>query len=118
MAFSKIKAALVVLFGGVSGLIKYILNVFNEQVLAKIPNKETGAKYLRDAQAVYAFLRAIIDNHSADLSDERKKCLESILAAIEELTKALEDFKVEETEFSSIVEKVEDAIDAFKKAKK
>ena len=118
MSTSKIKAAFTVLFGGISGLIKYVLNVFNEQVLAKIPNKETGAKYLRDAQAIYAFLRAIMDNHSADISDERKKCLEAVLAAIEEFTKALEDFKVEETEFGAIVEKVEDAIDAFKKAKK
>ena len=118
MALNKIKAAFVLLFGGIGGLIKYALELFNNQILAKIPNKETGLKYLKDAQAFYAFLKVIIDNHAADMSAERKKSLESVLAAIEELTKALEDFKIEETEFTGIVQKVEDAIDAFKKAKK
>ena len=118
MNIGKIKAALALLTGGLAGLIKYVLKVFNEQVLGKIPNKETGAKYLRDAQATYAFLRAIMENHSADLSEDRKEKLNSILSAIEELTKALEDFEVNETELDGIIKKVSDAIDAFKKAKK
>ena len=92
MNYSKIKAALSLLTGGLSGLIKYVLKVFNEQVLGKIPNKETGAKYLRDAQAIYSFLQSVIENHSDDLSEDRKVKLKAVLAAIEELTKALEDF--------------------------
>lgn len=118
MNISKIKAALALITGGLAGIIKYVLNVFNEQVLGRIPNKETGAKYLRDAQATYAFLRAIMENHSEDLSEDRKGKLNAILAAIEELTKALEDFEVNEGELDEIFKKVSDAIDAFKKAKK
>lgn len=118
MNIGKIKAALALLTGGLSGLIKYVLKVFNEQVLGKIPDKETGAKYLRDAQATYSFLRAIMENHSSDLSEDRKEKLNAILSAIEELTKALEDFEVNETELDGIIKKVSDAIDAFKKAKK
>ena len=118
MQISKLKAGFALLTGGLSGIIKYVLNVFNEQVLGKIPNKEVGAKYLRDAQAVYTFLKAVIENHSADISESRKECLQAILSAIEELTKALEDFEVNETELDDIIKKVAEAIDAFKKAKK
>lgn len=117
MNISKIKAVLAILTGGLAGIIKYVLDAFNTQVLAKIPNKETGLKYLKDAQAVYAFLRAIMENHSDDLSEKRKAALESILAAIEELTKALEDFEVKQEEFDEILIKVNEAIDAWKKAK-
>lgn len=118
MNISKIKVALALLTGGLAGMIKYVLRLFNEQVLGRIPNKEVGAKYLRDAQATYAFIRAIVDNHNEDLSEERVARLNAILEAIEELTKALEDFDVNETELDGIIKKVSDAIDAFKKAKK
>lgn len=117
MHISKIKAALALLTGGLTGVIKYVLKKFNEQVLGKIPNKEVGLKYLRDAQATYAFLNAVIENHSADISEARLGKLKSILAAIEELTRSLEDFEVNETELEGIIKKVYDAIDAFKKAK-
>lgn len=118
MNISKLKAAFSLLTGGISGLIKYILKIFNVQILGKIPNKEVGLKYLRDVQATYAFLRTIIENHSGDLSEDRKEKLNVILIAIEELTKALEDFEVNETELDGIIKKVSDAIDAFKRAKK
>lgn len=118
MKISKLKAALSLLTGGFAGIIKYVLNVFNEQVLGRIPNKEAGFKYLKDAQAVYAFIGAVMENHSADLSEERKACLSSILSAVGELTKALEDFAINEQELDDIVTKVKDAIDAWKKAKK
>lgn len=118
MKISKLKAALSLLTGGFAGIIKYVLNVFNEQVLGRIPNKEAGVKYIKDAQAVYAFIRAIMENHSEDLSAERKECLSAILSAIDELTKALEDFSINEQELDDIIIKVKDAIDAWKKAKK
>ena len=118
MNISKIKAALALITGGLAGIIKYVLLVFNEQVLGRIPNKETAAKYLKDARATSAFLHAIMENHSEDLSEDRKGKLNAILAAIEELTKALEDFEVNEVELDEIFKKVSDAIDEFKKAKK
>ena len=117
MKISKIKGTIALITGGVSGFLKFLLKTFNEQILGKITDKETGLKYLRDAQAVYALVRAILTNHDKDLSDEKKKRGNAILAAIEELTKALEDFEVNEDELESIVKKVNEAIDAFKKAK-
>ena len=115
MTVSKIKALFALLFGGISGVVKCVLEAFNTQILSKIPNQETGAKYIKDARAVYALLRAIMENHADDLSEKRKESLTKILSAIEELTKALEDFKIEADELDAIVEKVKDAIDTFKK---
>lgn len=117
MNISKLKAALALLTGGLPGVIKYVLNVFNEQVLGRIPDKETGLKYLKDAQATYAFLRAVMENHTEDLSQEKLNILSSILTAIEELTKALEDFHVNETELDGIIAKVNLAIEAWKKSR-
>lgn len=117
MEISKLKALYALLTGGIPGIIKYILGLFNTQVLGRIPNKEEGAKYIKDAQAVYAFIRAILDVHQADFSDKRKESLETILAAIEELTKAIEDFEMSETELTAIVDKIKVAIDAWKAAK-
>ena len=117
MKFSKFKGIIALLTGGVAGLIKYFLDTFNSQILANIPNKETGIKYIKDAQAVYSLVRALMDNHSEDLSETRKESLTKILSALEELTKALEDFSIEVDELDAIVEKVKDAIDTYKKNK-
>ena len=115
MKFSLWKAGFALLTGRIVGLLKYFLDVFNTQVLAKLPNKETAGKYMKDAQAFYALLRAIMENHAEDLSDKRRESLKAILAAIEGLTKALEDFQIEADELDMIFEKVKDAIDKFKK---
>lgn len=117
MEVNKLKAIYALLTGGVAGLLKYLLNALNTQVLGKIKDKETGLKYLKDAQAAYAFVRSILTNHSKDISEERRNRGETILAAIEELTKALEDFEVNESELDGIIAKVNAAIDSFKKAK-
>ena len=117
MSISIIKSICALITGGIAGLVKYFLNAFNQQVLGRITNKETGLKYLRDVQAVYALVRSIMENHAADFSDKRKAAGDAILAAIVELTKALEDFEVNETEFDGIIAKVKEAIDAWKKAK-
>lgn len=117
MVISKIKGAFALLTGGLAGIIKYFLTVFNTQVLARIPNKEAGVKYIKDIQAVYALIKTIMENHSADISDKRKECLGKILAALEELNKAIEDFTVSEDELEVIIEKVKEAIDAWKKSK-
>lgn len=116
MCISKRKAAFALLKDGTAGIIKYFLDVSNEQVLARIPNKDVGLKYLKDVSCLYVCLRSIMENHATDISERCKACLESILATMEELTLALEDFNVNETEFKSIVEKAKVAIDAFKKS--
>jgi len=117
MNLSTLTSIYVLITGGLAGLIKYLLEAFNKQVLGKITDKKTGLKYLKDVQAVYALVRTIMENHAADFSEKRKAAGDAILAAIEELTKALEDFEVNETEFDSIITKVKEAIDAWKKAK-
>ena len=117
MKISTIIALYALLTGGVWGVLKYLLNAINTQVLGKIKDKATGLKYLKDVQAVYALVRAILENHANDISQERKISGEAILAALEELTKALEDFEVNETELDGIIAKVNAAIDSFKKAK-
>ena len=116
--FSKVKGLFALVFGGYEGLIKYAVGIFNENVLAKIPNKETAAKYLSDAQAVCTLIRVVLANHGDSFTEGRKASLEAILAAIEELSKALEDFTVSESEIEAITEKVKDAITVWKKAKK
>ena len=118
MKFSKIKAVIALVFGGMAGVIKYALNVFNEQVLGRITDKVTGAKYIKDAQAVIALLQAILENHADDFSEQRKAVLKTIIEAIDELAKALEDLNVSEEELDSIIEKVKAAIDAWKAAGK
>jgi len=117
MNISKIVALYALLTDGVTGIVKYVLKAINTQVLGKIKDKETASKYLKDAQATYTLVRTVLDNHADDISDEKKKRGEAILAAIEEFTKALEDFKVEETELDKIIAKINTAIDAFKKTK-
>lgn len=118
MKLSIIKSAYALITGGIPGLIKYALVVFNEQVLSKIPNKEVGLKYMRDAQYVYNLIRDLLKNHYDDISESRRASLGAILLALEELTNALEDYNVTETELDSIIKKVSNAIDAWKKAKK
>ena len=117
MIISKLKAAYALLTGGMAGIIKYFLDVFNDQVLGRISNKESAAKYLHDVQAASIFLRAIMENHDEDLSEERKEAFAAILVAIDELAEALEDFELEQKELDEIIEAVKKAIDAWKKAK-
>lgn len=117
MKISRLKGIFVLLTGGLAGLIKYVLDLFNAQILGRITNKETGLKYIKDVRAFSTFLRVIIENHSDDFSEGRKAILNSILAAVDELAKALEDFEINQDELDAIIEKVKDAIDVWKKAK-
>lgn len=117
MTISKFKAIFALLTGGVGGILKYLNTVINTQILGKIKDKETALKYLKDAQALYALVNTIFVNHGDTLSEGKKKAVEAVLAAINELIKVLEDFQIEENEIASIIEKVNAAINAFKKAK-
>ena len=117
MTISKIKAAWAFLTGGLTGGIKFFLDAFNDQILAKIPNKEEGSKYLKDVQDLSVFITAITKNHDSDLTDKRKECLKVILSAIDELAKALEDFNITTDELDAIIVKIQEAIDTFKSSK-
>ena len=114
---SKFKAIFALLTGGISGILAYFTNVINTQWLSQIKDKETAIKYLNDARALSVLIRTILANHGDSLSEGKRQAVEAVLAAIDELIKALEDFKVEATETASIIEKIKEAIEAFKKAK-
>lgn len=98
-------------------LIKYPLDAFNDQVLSRIKDKETGLMYVKDVRAASVFGRTVLDNHSAQLSEEKKAALQKTVDALDELAKALEDFKIEPDELDVIIDKVKEAVDAWKKAK-
>lgn len=117
MFISKIKAMYSLLTGGVTGLLKYGLSAFNEKVLGKITDKESAAKYLKDVKAGYAFIGSVIVNHADDLSPAKKAAADATLAAMQELTGALEDFEVDQDELTRIVAKINACIDAWKAAK-
>ena len=117
MFLNKIKAMYSLLTGGVTGLIKYSLTAFNTKVLGKIKDKESAAKYLKDAKATYAFVGALIVNHADDLTPAKKAAADATLAAMQEFTNALEDFEVNKKEFDRITDKIKACIDAWKAAK-
>lgn len=116
MSWSKIKAIYALVTGGVAGFLKFELDVFNNKVLAKITSKEAGLKYMHDVQAVYVLIRTILTNHADDISEKAKAAGDAILATLEELTKALEDYRISEDELDAIIDKVKAAIDVWKKA--
>lgn len=117
LKFNRIKALYALVTCDIAGIIKYVLTVFNEQVLGRIKDKDTGLKYVKDTQAVSACLRAILENHVNDMGQERKVALESIVAAVDSLANALEDFEVNMEELDMILARVNAAIDAWKKSK-
>lgn len=115
--YSIIKAGWNLMTGGVTGLVKYFLSLFNVQVLGKIDSKETGFKYLKDVQAVNTLIKAILENHADSISPAKKECGLMILEALDKLAKALEDFDVTEDELTAIINSIKAAIDAWKAVK-
>ena len=117
MNISKIKLVITALTGGVAGIIEYLLDLFNDQVLAKIKDKETGLMYLKDVRSLSTCAKEILENHSAQMSEAKTAAGQKTVDALDELAKALEDFKLEPDELDAIVEKVKAAVEAWKAAK-
>ena len=115
--FSKVKACLALLTGGLAGLAKYGAVAFNVSVLGNINDKETALVYLKDVQALIAFVKAVLDNHKDRISDKKKEASVKVLDALETLADALADFEIAEDELEVIIEAIEDAITALKRAK-
>lgn len=105
------------IFGGITGVVKYLLNLFNTQVLARITNKEEAQKYVKDVRAFSVFLTAIVENHGDAMSEGKREAANAVIAAVDTLAKALEDFTIDETEFDEIIQAVKDAVSKWKKAK-
>lgn len=118
MCISKLKLGWSLLTGGRSGCIRYLLDAFNKQVLARISSKEQAAVCLRDINAVTVFVGSLFENHSSSFSEEKKAAFRSLFKALNYLSDALTDFVVDESEFSDIVLMVGNAIQDFRKASK
>lgn len=116
--WDKIKIGFAAMFGGVAGLVKALLNWFNNKVLSRIKDKETATKYVQDIRDVRFYLCAIFARHTEWMSDERRKAADMTLAAIDALCAALEDWQVTPEELDKLVDAVKAAVDAWKVAKK
>ena len=115
--FNKIKACLALLTGGLAGLAKYGAVAFNVSVLGNIKDKETAFLYLKDVQALIVFVKAVLDNHKDMISEKKMEASAKVLDALNTLACALADFEIGEEELEDIIEAIEDAITALKRAK-
>ena len=77
----KLKIGFCALFGGVAGLIKALLDWFNDRVLSRIKDKETAAKCLADIRDFRVFLGAVFARHTEWMSEARRVAADKILAA-------------------------------------
>lgn len=115
--FQKIKLGFVALFGGVESIVKFLCDWFNERVLAKIKDKEEAANYAKDIQSFGDFLKGVMNRHNKWMSEAKRNAYEAIISTIDELAKALEDNKLEPEEIDTIIDRVKEAIDTWKKVK-
>lgn len=111
---SKIKLVLVALTGGVSGILSYLLGLFNTQVLGKIKDKEEAQAYLKDTRAASTFVGAILENHASSFSDKTKESVTNVRAALELLATSLEDLNLTQDELDDVIDRVKTAIKSFK----
>lgn len=114
--WDKIKIGFAAMFGGVAGLIKALLDWFNAKVLAKL-DKETTALVCKDVLAFSFFLSTILENHKARFTETQIAALTATIDAVNALAKAMEDVNITPEELDEIIDRVKDAIDAWKKAK-
>ncbi len=117
MEISKIKLVLKACTGGVAGVVEYLLELFNEQVLARIKDKEEFAAYAEDVAAFASFLDGVFGRHEKWMSEEKRAAFTATINAIRELAEALKDANVTPEELDAVVDKVEEAVEAWKKAK-
>ena len=116
--WQKIKIGFAALTGGVAGLVKAALDWFNAEVLAKVKDKETAAKYLADIRDFRTFLCGVFARHTEWMTDAKRRCADRILAAIDALCAALADFSIAPEELDEIIDRVKEAVDAWRKARK
>jgi len=117
MNISKIKAVWKLTTGGVAGLIEYLLDLFNDQVLAKVKDKEEFAAYAEDVAQFVFFLDGVMNRHTKWMSDAKRAAFSATINAVKELADALKDCKFEASELDAVIEKIKAAIEAWKAAK-
>jgi len=104
------------LMGGVEGLVEFVLDWFNTNVLAKIKDAEEFAAYAVDVELLATYLEGVFLRHEKWMSEGRRAALSATIAAVRELAVSLKDCKVEKAELDAIVDKVVAAIKAWKEA--
>lgn len=114
--WDKIKIGFAAMFGGVAGLVKALLDWFNDRVLSHL-NPETAKLVCNDVMALSIFLKTILDNHSAQMSAAKKIALSATIDAIDCLAKTLADCRLNPEELDAIIDATKAAIDAWKAAK-
>lgn len=105
------------LLGGVDGIVEYALKWFNDNVLAKITDKEEFAAYADDVAAFGFFLDGVLNRHAKWMSEGKRTALVTTIGAVNQLANALKDAKVEKAELDAIIDTIVDAINAWKDAK-
>lgn len=111
MKISKAKIIIKYLTGGLASVVEYILDLLNE-LIAKLPAVEV-AKYAQLAKDAANF----VQNLTVLITDEKKKRAAAITAqAFADLAAALIDAHITEDELNAVVDRVKEAIDAWKEA--
>lgn len=105
------------LMGGVEGLVEFVLDWFNANVLAKIKDAEEFAAYASDVECFAEYLDGVFNRHQKWMSEARRSALVATINAVREMAMSLKDCKVEKSELDAIVDKVVAAIKAWKDAK-
>jgi len=108
---------IVEMLGGVSSLIEWAIEWFNEHVLQKIKDKEEFAAYAEDVEQFGFFLDGVFTRHQKWMSEEKRDALVATINAVRELAVALKDAEVSKEEVDAIVDKIVEAVEAWKKAK-
>lgn len=116
MKISKLMLVIKACQNGVTGVLGYLLEVFNEQVLARIEDKDEFAAYAGDVAAVASFLDGVFGRHEKWMGEAKRPAFSATINAIRELADALKDATVTEDELDAVVGKVKDAVEAWKRA--
>ena len=100
--------------GGISSVIEYVLNLFNEKVLSKVSPVDL-MKYSGIVVALAEFCEKVLDLYILD--EAKRTALTKTVEALRALANSLDDGKVTPEELSKVIDEVIAAIKAWKDAR-
>lgn len=116
MNISKFKLIWTAMTGGVTGVIEYLLDIFNKQILSRI-HIDKAALYAGSVKAVADCLNNIFNLWAGKIGEEKAKAFVATIEAVSALAKALEDANVSEDELDLVIAQVKEAVEAWKAVK-